>query len=53
MSTFDTIVLGAVTLYALFGATRYGWRALHWLGCSIGLIGLALASLGRNNEERR
>ncbi|ACL61707.1 hypothetical protein Mnod_6965 [Methylobacterium nodulans ORS 2060] len=29
MSTFETIRLGAITLYALFGATRYSWRAVR------------------------
>ncbi|ACL59094.1 hypothetical protein [Methylobacterium nodulans] len=53
MSTFDAILLGSTALAILFAFTHYGWRAVHWLGCAIGLIGLALASLGRNNEERR
>ncbi|MFE1598238.1 hypothetical protein [Methylobacterium sp. ID0610] len=53
MSTFDIILLGAVALYALFCATPYGWRAVRWLGCAIGLIGLALASIGREKGEGR
>ncbi|ACL59001.1 hypothetical protein [Methylobacterium nodulans] len=53
MSTFDTIPLGLIALAVLFAFTRYGWRAVHWLGCGIGLIGLALASLGRDRGEGR
>ncbi|ACL61095.1 hypothetical protein [Methylobacterium nodulans] len=53
MSTFDAILLGLIALAVLFAFTRYGWRAVHGLGCGLGLIGLALANLRRDRGEGR